>query len=407
MSYLTSGLDGSSPEQYPFFFYGTLRRGQENYTLLRWRTIHEQPARAPSMTLYSLKQFPIMAAGQSYVYGDLMILHPRLYHDLLVELDYLEGYDENNPISSLLQRVLIPVELASGRQVLAWAYLCGWRTLNAYPNKQVIDHGDWVYHKERQHIEARFGRYDPDIHGQPAAETWQQSDETEQELAMPQTSIFQWRAGDGWLVLAGHGALTDDETNSIVAEALARTVALGPLAYIYAAGDADAADKDLATLADMGSRTGYLVDIITEDNETLQEQLAEAGVIVLGDGPQVEKLRAALEGPANQAIIHAYQNGATVLGLGAGAAVLGQWLVTPAGEVKPSFGWLKGALVVVDGNDSPTMDVMHTFLSQYPNVYGLGINPGAAAAFSPAGALEMWGNQQITVALGSQLTRGD
>jgi hypothetical protein len=61
---------------------------------------------------------------------------------------------------------------------------------------------------------------------------------------------------------------------------------------------------------------------------------------------------------------------------------------------------LKHAIVVIGGNDSPVLDVVHSFLRQYPNAYGLGINQGAATAFSPNGALEVWGNQQITVILG-------
>lgn len=403
--YLHPQLETMSSDQYPFFFYGTLMRGQENYTLLRWRTVYEQPARAPSMMLYNFKQYPIMTFGDDYVYGELMILQPRSYHELMKEMDYLEGFDENNPAACDLRRFLIPVELESGNQVLAWTYMCSPKDVEKYDFRQTIDHGDWAYFKKRNLIELRFGRYDENVHGKPANETWTINHDTEeQDLPMPQSSIFQWRDGEGHLILLGHGDFDDLLTSDMVGEALNRTRAEGPLAYIWAAGDVDAAEENLLKLADMGSRTGYLVDVVDEDKATLRERLEEAGIILIGDGQDIERLRGGMEGGVMRSLQRAYDKGTTIVGIGNGAAIFGQWMLDHEHKVRPSFSWLKRAIITVEDAD---IEAMHEFLRNYPNAYGLGIKAGAGTAFSPDGSLDVLGNQQITVALGKNLVEGE
>lgn len=390
-------------DQYPFFFYGTLRHGQENYTILRYRTVYEQIARASSKILYSLKQYPIMAPGDGMVYGELMDLHPRFYRQLMTELDYLEGYDENNPVSCELQRCLIPVEVESGKIQLAWTYMVGQSIVERYPLRTALSHGDWVYYKKQLLKERQNGRYRQYIPDEPAGISWQANQETEQDRSMPQASIFQWRDGGGWLVLTGSDAFDSEPMNDILSTTLARVVSLGPVVYIWAAGDVDTADRHLGILGDMGSPTGYLVDIISEDNDTLKEQIEQAGLIVLGDGINQANLRSGLEGVVVQAMGQAYKEGATILGIGAGATVLGQWLLNDEAQLQPAFGWLKQALVVLDNQENET----HEFLIQHPTAYGLGLSQGAGIAFSPEGAMEVLGNQQIRVTLGKELSKGN
>lgn len=389
-------------EQYPFFFYGTLRHGQPNYTVLRYRTVYEQLARATSKILYSLKKYPIMAPGKGIVYGEMMDLHPRFYRELMTELDYLEGYDETNPVSSELQRCLIPVEVQSGKIQLAWTYMVGHSIVDNYPLRIPLPHGDWVYFQKQQLQTRRNGRHRKYLIDKPAGVAWQDQNQEEQDKTMPQTSIFQWRDGGGWIVLTGSDEFSSEQMNGILASTLARVISLGPVVYIWAAGDVDVADKHLEMLADMGSSTGYLVDAISEDNDTLQEQIEQAGLIILGDGPNVANLRGSLEGIVIQAMAKAHQNGATILGMGAGATVLGQWLLNEENESQPAFGWLKQALVVLDDLENET----HEFLYHHPKAYGLGLAKGSAIAFSPDGAMEVLGNQQIRITLGKELTQG-
>jgi hypothetical protein len=66
----------------------------------------------------------------------------------------------------------------------------------------------------------------------------------------------------------------------------------------------------------------------------------------------------------------------------------------------PGFVWLNFALVALDGQES----AVYQFLREYPNAYGVGLHAGAAMAFSPDGAMEVWGNQKITISLGKSLS---
>ena len=65
---------------------------------------------------------------------------------------------------------------------------------------------------------------------------------------MPRANMIRWRDGAGWLVLSGGGDIQSAETGEIEAEALARVAAGDPMAYIWAAGDVETADKHLEAL---------------------------------------------------------------------------------------------------------------------------------------------------------------
>jgi cyanophycinase-like exopeptidase len=205
------------------------------------------------------------------------------------------------------------------------------------------------------------------------------------------------------LVLSGGGDLQDQDTIEIVTQVLSRTISHGPLAYVWAAGDIEYADKYLEYLADLGGRTGYLVDILTEDDETVLQQLSEAGIVLLGDGPDIQRLRSGLGGPGMAGIKKAYAQGATVFGQGAGAMVLGQAILTGE-ENRPGFNWLEQALVLHNYDESKA-NLLHDFLRQQPDTYGLALSQGAAVAFLPNGAVEVWGNKRIIVSLGRGLSR--
>ncbi|KAB2862723.1 MAG: gamma-glutamylcyclotransferase, partial [Anaerolineae bacterium] len=113
----------NSSDQYPFFFYGTLRHSQENYVFLRGRTVYEQPASAHGMTLFSMRSYPVMTTGSKAVHGELMIIHPRFYYDMLGELDRMEGFNPHQPEDCLFRRELITVETEAGAAISAWAYM--------------------------------------------------------------------------------------------------------------------------------------------------------------------------------------------------------------------------------------------------------------------------------------------
>ena len=189
---------------------------------------------------------------------------------------------------------------------------------------------------------------------------------------MPQANVIRWRDGAGWLVLSGGGDIESAEVGEIEAEALARVPAGDPVAYIWAATDVETADKHLTALEDLGAPTGFLVDVLTEDDATLREQLAVVGMVIIEDGPNVTELRSGLLGAALEGINAAYERGA----------------------------------VIVPHYDAEVESVrMRDLLTAHPQSYGLGIGTGSALALGPNGEVIAWGKQQVTVALNSSAAK--
>ena len=213
---------------------------------------------------------------------------------------------------------------------------------------------------------------------------------------MPQANVIRWHDGAGWLVLSGGDT---SATGDIEADALAHVIAGEPMAYVWAAGDVEAADQHLAELEDLGAPTGYLVDVLTEDDATLRQQLADAGLILVGDGPNIEGLRSGLLGAALDGIGSAFERGAVVLGIGQGAAMLGSFMTGQAG-----IGWVDGAAVMPHYEQDGAPTRLRELVQQHPDAYGLGIATGSALALGPAGQVEAWGAGKVTVTLGRNLT---
>lgn len=221
---------------------------------------------------------------------------------------------------------------------------------------------------------------------------------------MAQFNIFRWLSGRGWLVLAGGGEPESDDNLAITARVLGITHSQGPIAYIWGAADTETADQHMDVLRDLGARTGYLVDVFSENDADLQRDLDAAGVIILGDGPRTHDLQEALVGAALDSIQTAYSRGATVYAIGRSAAVLGSQGLEDQQPVA-GFGWLANALVL-PGYQSTDSDRLRHWLAQRPDAYGLGLASGAALALGPASQVELWGNEAVTVLLGQQFNSG-
>lgn len=215
---------------------------------------------------------------------------------------------------------------------------------------------------------------------------------------MPQVNVIRWRDGAGWLVLSGGGEHGAD----VEAQALARIGPGEPIAYIWAAGDVESADNHLTVLDDLGAPTGYLVDVLTEDDETIKRQLSEAGMIILGDGPNPDRLRSALVGAALEGLSAAFAHGGVILGIGSGAAVLGSFL--DSAKDAPGLGWVSGAIIAPHYDQAEAPARLRDLLQQHPEAYGLGIGPESALALGADGRIEAWGERQITITLGRSVT---
>jgi hypothetical protein len=213
---------------------------------------------------------------------------------------------------------------------------------------------------------------------------------------MPRQAVFQWLEGRGWLVLSG-GA---DPGGELRGQALARSAADGGVACMALSGDPTAADQLLDDVTDLGAPSGYIVDVATEDDETVRSKLAEAGVIILATDGTAEDVRSALLGAAISGIQTAYENGAVVLVEGACAMAFGGFIVREAAGLGAGLGWLQEALVLPEVESAAV--AAKPLLAEQPSSVAVGIGVGSALALGPDGQVETWGRRQVTVALGTQ-----
>ena len=213
---------------------------------------------------------------------------------------------------------------------------------------------------------------------------------------MAHNNVLRWLDGRGWLVLSGGG----DAPSEIRATALGRVSADGGVAYVSLGSQAGLGEKALADMEDLGAPPGYLVDVMTEDDQTIQTRLAEAGMVVIEGDASVDDLRSSLIGAAVDGIQTAYQNGAVVLAEGRAASVFGAWVLTEADELTSGFEWLENALVIPGITSVSESDVAKNVLARQSAAIAVGIGENSALALGPDGEVETWGERQVTIALG-------
>jgi hypothetical protein len=153
-------------------------------------------------------------------------------------------------------------------------------------------------------------------------------------------------------------------------------------------------------MEDLGAPSGYLVDVLTEDDTVIHSKLAEASMIVIGGDASVTNIRSVLLGAAIAGIQQAFENGAVVLAEGPGAMVFGAWVLQDDGQINSGFGWLRGSLIVPGIASVSESPVTRIVMAAQPSAIAVGIGAGSALALGPDGAVETWGEQQVSIALG-------
>jgi hypothetical protein len=204
---------------------------------------------------------------------------------------------------------------------------------------------------------------------------------------MPTQSVFHWLDGRGWLVFSG-GA--DDD---IRAQALGRAAADGGVACLSLSGDPDVLLDDIA---DLGAPSGYIVDVYGEDDESLQDKLAQAGMIIITGGDDPSDVRGALHGAALDGIQLAYQHGAILLLEGASAMAFGAWIIGE--EIENGLEWLIGGAVLTGVNNAAQYAI--PIFEAQPSAIAVAIMEGSALVLGPDGEVESWGRREVTIALG-------
>lgn len=214
-----------------------------------------------------------------------------------------------------------------------------------------------------------------------------------------QTGI-EWIAGDGWLVLAGGTA----ESNDLRVEALHRIGLDRGFAYLglnEAAGDAEIAD-----LEDLGAPTGYLVNVLIEDDETIRRSLRDVGLIVVDGEADPRRMLDSLRGAAAEAMREAYEHGTLILAEGPVASVFGACLVDENGTLVDGLGWISDTLILPGhGQHSEVREIARGVFDRRPHTLAIGISNGSALALGPSAKLEIWGDNPVALTLGPGFSR--
>jgi cyanophycinase-like exopeptidase len=216
-----------------------------------------------------------------------------------------------------------------------------------------------------------------------------------------------FRSARGWLVLVGGSSGTWPPTEPIDRAAVELMRKRAPVAFVPAAGcPSDYGESFLETYARLGARDGYVVPVrdsaSARDRENVR-LLQRAGLIYFGGG-DTRLLLAAMAGtPALDAVASAYEAGAVVVGMSAGAIALAAWGVSldPAVGVLPGWGWLPDALVSVH-HTSARGEALARAVRDHPDTIGIALPEHAALAVGPDGEVQEWGEPGIAITPGAE-----
>ena len=118
-------------------------------------------------------------------------------------------------------------------------------------------------------------------------------------------------------------------------------------------------------------------------------------------------MRSAILGAALRGIETAFANGAVILAEGTGAALFGQWILEDAsGTLSDGFAWLERGLLLPAVTSVADSQAAQDALQAQPDSIAVGIGVGSALVLGPQGELEIWGRQEVAVALGPQYGAG-
>lgn len=213
---------------------------------------------------------------------------------------------------------------------------------------------------------------------------------------MATNNVLRWLDGRGWLVFSGGM----DTTGEIRGTALGRSSADGGIACVLTTNDLEGGERLLDDLEDLGGQAGYLVDLLTEDDQTIYTQLAQAGIVVIGAAHSITDLRAVLIGAAVDGIQEAFGHGAVVLVEGLSTELFGAWTLDKDGELTNGLEWIESAIIVSDVTSVASSTQGQTVLKTQPAGIAIGIGSGSALALGPDGEVETWGKGEVTIALG-------
>jgi hypothetical protein len=211
---------------------------------------------------------------------------------------------------------------------------------------------------------------------------------------MPTNAVFHWLDGRGWLILAGETPAAD----AVRSRALSVAAADGAVACV--APDSLSAEQLLTDMESLGAPPGYVIDLLAEDDQTIYAHLAEAGMIVIGAETTAAGARSNLLGVVIDGIRTAYENGAVILVEGSSAMMFGAWVFLENGQLVDGVNWLQGSLILPGVPRAADAPQTQRLVAEQGAVVAIGIGTHSALALGPDGQVEIWGEQEVTIALG-------
>ncbi len=213
-----------------------------------------------------------------------------------------------------------------------------------------------------------------------------------------------FRPGRGWLVLLGGSSGTWPPTEPIDRAAIERMDRTRPIAFVPAAGcPPDYGESFLQTYKRLGAHDGYVVDVRDSASARDPENallLERAGLVYFGGGDTTRLLASMTATPALDAIASAYEAGAVVVGMSAGAIALAAYGVSLNFGVLQGWGWLSKTLVSVHHTPQRDEALARTHRDR-PQTIAIALPEHAALAVGPNGEVEEWGEPGITMTPGA------
>ena len=166
----------------------------------------------------------------------------------------------------------------------------------------------------------------------------------------------------------------------------------GPIAYLALSDDLQEALLTLEDMESLGAPTGYIVEI-RDEIDTAAALLSEASLIVLEESLPASAIVDTLSGDLDELLSAVHENGATLLAEGNSATAFGRW-ISEAEEVLPALAWLENTSVTT-GEDERSKALTLADIR-------LHIATESALALGPNGEIQLWGNQDVRITLGSE-----
>jgi hypothetical protein len=204
------------------------------------------------------------------------------------------------------------------------------------------------------------------------------------------TPSLAWEEGAGWLVFSG----AVDALSEVRAQALNRMIPEGDIVYIGV--NEDSAEELIDDMGELGAPTGFLVNVLTEDDNSIMDQVSAAALIVIPDEIDPRDMQSVLSGVALEAIKIAYQLGAVVLIEGSSTMIFGKvYAVDDIGY--DGFDWVRDALILPDVVAVAESELAREALNMEAANVAIGVGAGSALVLGRGGSIEAWGEKQVSV----------